>query len=288
MLTPLHCLMLSLRLSKADFTATLHYSLIVCSHSTSGENGGLRCCRSCPERIAGSGVERARKGPQNTLGGRAGDRTLCVCFLDELRHSACVGQLPGYRPACPSFSLPPHPGFWNFSPNTWSLSFEYGLGEETEIAVSIGLAAGQKLGPPLHSPLKPSELSSPPERRIYSKLSKTTRNKKALLLSWENIPKGSQTKGPEGELPLSVVQLGWQARGSSGMWAVSQMVPSAPSVVLLSTPEVGAPKVWRWMSSLRIITWDYCSLQHILGSAVFRQKPIVTVRRKQCFAFLTV
>lgn len=106
MLTPLHCLMLSLRLSKADFTATLHYSLIVCSHSTSGENGGLRCCRSCPEQIAGSGVERARKGPQNTLGGRAGDRTLCVCFLDELRHSACVGQLVTWIQACLSQFLP--------------------------------------------------------------------------------------------------------------------------------------------------------------------------------------
>lgn len=92
MLTPLHCLMLSLRLSKADFTATLHYSLIVCSHSTSGENGGLRCCRSCPERIAGSGVERARKGPQNTLGGRAGDRTLCVFFWMNLDTVPVLGS----------------------------------------------------------------------------------------------------------------------------------------------------------------------------------------------------
>lgn len=37
------------------------------------------------------------------------------------------------------------PGLWVLSPNTQNGSFERGLREETEIAVAIGLAAGQEL-----------------------------------------------------------------------------------------------------------------------------------------------
>lgn len=134
---------------------TLHSGLAGCSHFT-GEDGVSKGQASgLVQREQTAPQEWGEKDLQNFPGGGPGDRTW-ACPLDKpYTQFQCPQQAATWDtgpPVRPAFSLPPHSWVLDLSTKHQSFGFEHGLGAEAEIAVAIGLAAGQKLGPlPTHS-----------------------------------------------------------------------------------------------------------------------------------------
>ena len=140
--------MLSLHLPRADITATPHRSLPSAPISQVKNMEAWRGCGTCPERVNSTYRSEERRGPHNT--GVRDTRPPVPVPRVNFRHMAPVSadtDLPVPTPPCLRI-----PGFWISSSNTHSFSCEHGLRAETEIAVAIRLAAGQKLGPLLTTP----------------------------------------------------------------------------------------------------------------------------------------